>query len=362
MDYKPIKMDIKEELTMDAAAYIQRGIEKWSTGNINDGDDAIDDFLKAIEIDPNHEWSYNNRELIHSLWVFEYHGGMNDMESCTKAIETNPEYASAYFSHGMAKRSLGDYQGAIDDFTKTIEIDPNYALAYFYRGSAKSLFLFDYHGAKEDFTKAIEINPNDMWSYLNSFDCQGAIENYYTKAIEINPQDAKALFCRGKEKSKNGDKESAISDFAKSIEIEPDNHFVYYWRAMTKSSLKDYSGAIEDFSKSIEKCIDNPDADYYCSRGFTKTKINDDEGAIQDYLKAIDISPDYHLPYAWLGKIYCKRKEHFKAAEYLEKVAEYLNYREEWFTESWEDGYIRQDYSDEEWNELLKYKTNKINT
>ena len=34
---------------MDAATHIEKGIEKWSNGN---SDDAIDDFLKAIEIDP----------------------------------------------------------------------------------------------------------------------------------------------------------------------------------------------------------------------------------------------------------------------------------------------------------------------
>ena len=163
----------------------------------------------------------------------------------------------------------------------------------------------------------------------------------------------------GNEKFEDGDKKGAIDDFSKSIEIEPNNHSTYYWRAMSKREMKDYSGAINDYSKAIENCTDKSYLlDYYCSRGFTKTKVNDDKGAIQDYLNAIEIAQDYFLPYTWLGQIYCKRKEYSKAVEYLDNAAKILNNED---TEFWMNEFIHQDYSDVEWDELLKFKINKTN-
>jgi len=40
----------------------------------------------------------------------------------TKAIELDPEYVWAYNNRGFAKKNLGQYQEAIADFTKAIKI------------------------------------------------------------------------------------------------------------------------------------------------------------------------------------------------------------------------------------------------
>ena len=59
------------------------------------------------------------------------------MQTLTKAIELNPNYAKAYYNRGIAKFDLQDYKGAIADYTKAIELNPNYAKAYYNRGIAK---------------------------------------------------------------------------------------------------------------------------------------------------------------------------------------------------------------------------------
>jgi tetratricopeptide (TPR) repeat protein len=48
----------------------------------------------------------------------------------------------------------------ISDYTKALESDPNNATAYLGRGTAH-LKAFDFDSAIADFTKAIELNPND---------------------------------------------------------------------------------------------------------------------------------------------------------------------------------------------------------
>ena len=56
----------------------------------------------------------------------------------------------------MAKDDLEDYKGAIADYTKAIEINPNYASAYKNRGVSKE-YLRDLSGACADWRKAASL-------------------------------------------------------------------------------------------------------------------------------------------------------------------------------------------------------------
>lgn len=271
--------------------------------------------------------------------------------------------AEAYFNIGYEKYENNDFDGAIENYSKAIEINPEYAKAYIGRRSVR-LRNGDFKGSSEDhahakkiYRKIIEMNPDDAEAYCNLGNLsnyQLAMENY-NKSLKINPYFAAAYLSRGERIFYNGDKVGAMADFQKTIEIEPDNHSAYYWRGQAKASLKDFSGAIDDYSKAIEKCACYH---YYLSRGCAKKDMNDDEGAIQDYLKMIDIYPDDFIPYLHLADIYCKRKEYSKAVEYLDKVIKIVFDEGDFST----DEFLMQHYSEEDWNELVKYKTNKINT
>ena len=55
-----------------------------------------------------------------------YNSAIDDF---TRAIELDPNDAKAYNNRGIAYRYLGEYQQAIDDSTKAIELDSNDAEA-----------------------------------------------------------------------------------------------------------------------------------------------------------------------------------------------------------------------------------------
>ncbi|MCX8194741.1 MAG: tetratricopeptide repeat protein [Candidatus Micrarchaeota archaeon] len=75
--------------------------------------------------------------------------------SCKEISASDTSIAAfiSYSNRGVAKFSLGDYIGAIEDFTKAIELNPNYAEAYYNRGLAK-VKLKDYDSAFIDILKA----------------------------------------------------------------------------------------------------------------------------------------------------------------------------------------------------------------
>ena len=53
-----------------------------------------------------------------------------------RAIELNPQYALAYCNRGNAKTAKGDFDGGIADYNRAIQINPQLALAYNNRSSA----------------------------------------------------------------------------------------------------------------------------------------------------------------------------------------------------------------------------------
>ena len=60
------------------------------------------------------------------------------IDNYTKAIRIDPDYASAYYNRGLTYYNLGNYEDVIDDCTRAIRIDPDFASAYRNRGLAKA--------------------------------------------------------------------------------------------------------------------------------------------------------------------------------------------------------------------------------
>ena len=82
----------------------------------------------------------------------------------TKAIDIDPELASAYYNRALAYRAKGDNDHAIEDTTTTIEINPRHVGAYFNRGLAHAA-KGNHDRAIADYSKAIEINPKHDSAY-----------------------------------------------------------------------------------------------------------------------------------------------------------------------------------------------------
>lgn len=104
--------------------------------------------------------------LYNGVLKAELHDFNGAIEEYSKAIEIDPQYGKAYYDRGTAKAALEDFRGAIMDFNKAIEIDAENLDAYVNRGNSKAM-LNDLRGAIFDFSKAIEIDPKDAFAYNN---------------------------------------------------------------------------------------------------------------------------------------------------------------------------------------------------
>ena len=73
----------------------------------------------------------------------------------SKAIELNPDFMGTYYNRGSVYIKLGKYAEACADFTKFIEINPDYADAYCERGNCH-YELKNYKDALTDYLQALE--------------------------------------------------------------------------------------------------------------------------------------------------------------------------------------------------------------
>jgi len=95
---------------------------------------------------------------------YEAENWLMAIDQFTKAIQINPDNASAYINRGAAYvnrgaayGSLGQYQTAITDYSKVIQLDPDFADAYYARGVCYGGLGQDSRAAADD-TKACSLD------------------------------------------------------------------------------------------------------------------------------------------------------------------------------------------------------------
>jgi tetratricopeptide (TPR) repeat protein len=232
-----------------AKEYFTRGTEQLDQ---NGYDEAIENFNRAIEIDPKYVDAYINRGF--ARWSKgDWDGALADEN---KALEIDPRNASAYMFRGIAKARKGDSSGAIEDYNKAIEMDPQYADAYRNRAVDRTQ-LGELAEAEADYRKTLEIDPNYSYAYAGlgvlqrkKGDYRAALANY-RKAVEVEPQNfeghlALAWFLATCPDKAFRDGKNAVEHGRTAAEL---THYKYSYALGTLGAAYAESG---DFDKAIE--------------------------------------------------------------------------------------------------------------
>jgi tetratricopeptide (TPR) repeat protein len=101
--------------------------------NGNLSDEAIKDYNKAIELNPNNDTAFNDRGIYYQTFEMDSLA-IIDFTMC---ISINPKFSEAYYNRGLSFYThFRDYNHAIDDFTTAIKLNNNFADAYNFRAYA----------------------------------------------------------------------------------------------------------------------------------------------------------------------------------------------------------------------------------
>jgi tetratricopeptide (TPR) repeat protein len=88
--------------------------------NLNKPEKALEDFSRAIELDPSRADGYVGRaNTLNTLARYA-----ESLPDYNRAIEIDPKLANAYANRGSAYSQLGQYKKAIADYEMALELDP----------------------------------------------------------------------------------------------------------------------------------------------------------------------------------------------------------------------------------------------
>jgi protein O-mannosyl-transferase len=206
---------------------------------VGEFDKAMEDYSRAIAIDPRFETPRNGRGSIY-FKQGQWQQAINDFST---AIEISPRFADAWSNRSAAYEKTGQWDKALSDINKAIGLAPDFYTAYVNRGA-----IYWKTGqpdkALADMNMAIELNPGYATAYLN----RGLI------------------YMRLKQSDK------AIADLTRTIQLDPNNPAGYYHRGLAWESQGAWEKAISDFTQALG--IDPNFKPAYASREEAYRKVN----------------------------------------------------------------------------------------
>ena len=136
------------------------------------------------------------------------------------------QLATAFNNRGVAYKSKGEFDRALEDYNQAIILNPSFASAYNNRGVIYRL-KGDYNRAIRDYDEAIWLDNNipalfynRAIAYSEKQDYDHAIEDF-EMVLRFNQKNALALYGRGVVKLKKGDTQSGSADIANAKAINP---------------------------------------------------------------------------------------------------------------------------------------------
>jgi tetratricopeptide (TPR) repeat protein len=283
---------------------------------------AYEYFTKAINTSPNPAYVYYERAIITADIFNRPKDALPDFK---KVIELDPNSYMGYYSNGVGEMAMGNLDKAIDHLNRAIKLKPNYTSAYLARGLAYSK-KNDLDRAISDCDKAIELKPDEAYFYYNRGVIYGDKEKHeeaiadYTKAIELNPQYVFAYNNRGTAYIELKDYNAAITDLSKAIDLDPKDPLHHYNRGRAFHEWGHYDFAMVDFSKAIE--LDPNESGFYHSRGLSYLSMKDYDNTIRDLTRAIELNPSFAAAYFNRALAYHKKNEDISAIADLNRAIE----------------------------------------
>ncbi len=233
-------------------------------------ENRLDDAMEILNACLDEELSRIARTyLLLGLTHYEHGDHRKSIREYTNAIETAPNYVTAFANRGLSYTEQGDYKKALEDFNEALRLDPEYMQAYYFRAFA--------HEGKGKHALSIADYSNAI---LYADDSEELATIYYH---------------RGRAYHQIHDEKSSLADYQQALEINPEYTEVYFSRALAFQQTDQEAAAIADYSRVIELQPDHAQAFY--NRGLLYKKAGTDHLAIRDYNNAIKFKPRYTRAY-----------------------------------------------------------------
>ena len=284
--------------------------------------DAIIQFTKAIELDPDYDKAYIQRATAFSR-SGDHKSAAKDYDRAL-AFESKDE--EIYYFAGNEWHLYGDNPIALDRLSMAIQMKSNFLEAYRVRW-AVNMALLHYEEALVDAKRCLKLKKDEKAYYnlaqvyekLEMYNEAGDAyrqslrennrvlathfsyaqllfqqENYEAAGIELievlqlDPQHLKAILLHSQVLSAQGEYLKASETLSMASVQYSEEPLIYIYRGEINSKMNQPAYAIIDFSKAIE--LDPENAEIYYKRGGAYEVIRDYKKALEDYAKLLAMS------------------------------------------------------------------------
>jgi tetratricopeptide (TPR) repeat protein len=305
----------------NAKQFYKTGLTFVEAGNHQD---AIEQFSRALEIDPEYTDAYRQRAACFEIsgdlqqaaddlkraLVFEqkdaalYYEAARvnfllqqfqlSLELATRCTGLDKKHESAYRLMARAQMGLEDYSNALVSINKALALKDN-AENNFYHGQVSER-MKNYNQAEADYTKTLSKDENFSQAYLALASLRlqlGKTESAMESCNALlakNPGNRDALLIRSRIYAKQTEYPKAIDDVSKILFAAPDDREMYALRGQYYQEFTQHQHAISDFSKAL--LLDPQYAEAIYKRAYSYQQIGDFKSAIRDYETLTAMSSD----------------------------------------------------------------------
>jgi tetratricopeptide (TPR) repeat protein len=271
---------------------------------------AIENYSKAIELDPKLEKAYIARASCYEKINFKAEA----IEDYKKALVFSPKEKEYFYNAGRLLAELNKDKEADEMLRKAIERDKGYAEALALE--VQVLFkLKDYAYGLTVTQLAIDEKKNatNLYNYavmLDSSKSYPEAEKNYRNAKYSDPKFIPAYIGLAMTEIKLNKYEDAMKACDEAVVKDPSNPDVFYAKALVSSAKKDFQNAINEITKVI---LTKPSVDAFMLRASFYGTLGQHHNAINDYSQVIRL--DENNVVAYLNRASASEMiQNFKAA------------------------------------------------
>jgi tetratricopeptide (TPR) repeat protein len=280
--------------------------------------DAIEQYTKALELDPEYDKAYIQRAIAYTQ-LNEYEKAATDFD---RAMVFNDKDPDLYYYSGTAYHLQGKNDVALAKLNTAVEMKNNFLEALQVR-SEVLLALERYQEALEDCKKCLKIKEDEK-SYYNLGQVYEKLEMYqeaetaYRQSIEENRKVAGTHFALASLLFRREDYSGAYASVMQVLQLEPDHKEGMLLQAKILAAQQNYPKAIEVLSLAS---IDYPaEPRIFLLRGEYYAILNQAAFAIIDYSKVIELDRDMAEVYYKRANAYEEIRDYEKALKDYEKL------------------------------------------
>lgn len=310
--------------------YLQ-GRFHWNKRSKEGFERAIKYFERALQIDPNYAPAYAGLADCYTLlasygYINPQEGFPKAREAALKALDLNEALAEAHASLAAIKLNYDqDLQRAEQEIERAIELNPNYATAHHWH-AATLLGLGRIEEALAAIQRALELDPLSAIIRVTAgetFQLAGRLneaEEHLQKALEINPNLIGAYIGLAKAKQLSGDWKEAEEELQRAITNAPDDGRPRLAYALHLAYLGQLPESLAEIQQALK--LSPSSLEINGQKGLLLYFARQYDQALEQLQKTLEMAPQLSMAHVFIGCAYMEKGQYTEALAALQKASD----------------------------------------